>query len=112
MGDKAGPCHGGFSDAAAGVREGDKREGSPSELVRAREAVLRHSSNGVFLRHCGWNSTLESACSGVPIICWPFFAEQQTKCRYACTEWGIGMEIDSNVKRDEVEGLVREMMEG
>ncbi|XXG86415.1 hypothetical protein AAC387_Pa11g1315 [Persea americana] len=55
---------------------------------------------------------LESICGGVPVICWPFFAEQQTNCRYACTEWGIGTEIDNDVKRDEVEGLVREMMEG
>ncbi|KAK3414140.1 hypothetical protein EUGRSUZ_I02643 [Eucalyptus grandis] len=38
--------------------------------------------------------------------------EEQTNCRYSCTEWGIGMEIDNDVKRDEVEGLVRELMEG
>lgn len=77
-----------------------------------QEAVLSHPSIGVFLTHSGWNSTLESICGGVPVISWPFFAEQQTNCRYACTEWGIGMEIDSNVKRGEVERLVREMMEG
>ncbi|RWR79293.1 7-deoxyloganetin glucosyltransferase [Cinnamomum micranthum f. kanehirae] len=77
-----------------------------------QEKVLQHPSIGVFLTHCGWNSTIESVCGGVPVICWPFFAEQQTNCRYACTEWGMGMEIDNNVKRDEVEGLVREMMEG
>ena len=46
------------------------------------------------------------------MICWPFFAEQQTNCRYCCTEWGVGMEIDSDVKRDEVAKLVRELMEG
>ncbi|KAF8411201.1 hypothetical protein HHK36_003745 [Tetracentron sinense] len=38
--------------------------------------------------------------------------EQQTNCRYTCKEWGIGMEIDNNVKREEVETLVRELMEG
>ncbi|XP_008779905.2 7-deoxyloganetin glucosyltransferase-like [Phoenix dactylifera] len=77
-----------------------------------QEAVLSHPSIGGFLTHSGWNSTLESICGGVPTISWPFFAEQQTNCRYACTEWGIGMEIDSNVKREEVERLVRELMEG
>ncbi|KAJ0988418.1 hypothetical protein J5N97_006774 [Dioscorea zingiberensis] len=77
-----------------------------------QEQVLSHSSVGVFLTHSGWNSTLESICNGVPMICWPFFAEQPTNCRYVCREWGIGMEIDGNVRRDEVEGLVREMMEG
>ncbi|PIA34012.1 hypothetical protein AQUCO_03900124v1 [Aquilegia coerulea] len=49
---------------------------------------------------------------GVPVIGWPFFADQTTNCRYACVHWGIGMEIDKNVKRDEVEGLVRQLMEG
>ncbi|XP_073010065.1 7-deoxyloganetin glucosyltransferase-like [Typha latifolia] len=77
-----------------------------------QEQVLSHPSLGVFLTHSGWNSTLESICGGVPMICWPFFAEQPTNCRYACKKWGIGLEIDSNVRREEVEGLVREVMEG
>ncbi|KAJ7946731.1 Glycosyltransferase [Quillaja saponaria] len=74
--------------------------------------VLSHQSIGGFLTHCGWNSVMESVSWGIPMICWPFFAEQQTNCRFVCTEWGIGMEIDTNVKRDEVEKLVNELMEG
>lgn len=77
-----------------------------------QEEVLRHPSVGGFLTHCGWNSTLESISEGVPMICWPFFAEQQTNCFYLCNKWGIGMEIDSDVKRDQVEGLLRELMDG
>ncbi|XP_077224300.1 7-deoxyloganetin glucosyltransferase-like [Tasmannia lanceolata] len=77
-----------------------------------QEQVLSHSSIGGFLTHSGWNSTMESICGGVPMLCWPFFAEQQMNCRFACTEWGIGMEIDTDVKREEVESLVRELMEG
>ncbi|RWR92432.1 7-deoxyloganetin glucosyltransferase-like protein [Cinnamomum micranthum f. kanehirae] len=94
-------------------------QGSHSKFYRSllaswcpQELVLSHPSVGGFLTHSGWNSTLESICSGVPMICWPFFAEQHTNCRYACEEWGIGMEIDSNVRREEVELLVRELMEG
>ncbi|KAG6477042.1 hypothetical protein ZIOFF_066292 [Zingiber officinale] len=75
-----------------------------------QEEVLGHSAVGGFLTHSGWNSTLESIVGGVPMLSWPFFAEQQTNCRYACTEWGNGMEIDNNVKREEVEGLIRELM--
>ncbi|KAH7564746.1 hypothetical protein JRO89_XS09G0018700 [Xanthoceras sorbifolium] len=78
-----------------------------------QEQVLSHPSLGAFLTHCGWNSMLESMINaGKPLICWPFFAEQQTNTRYACTTWGIGMEVNHDVKRDEIEGLVKEVMEG
>ncbi|PIA31353.1 hypothetical protein AQUCO_05000022v1 [Aquilegia coerulea] len=77
-----------------------------------QDKVLSHPSVGGFLTHAGWNSTTESICAGVPVICWPFFAEQQTNCRYACTIWDIGMEIDKDVKREDIQELVKEMMEG
>uniref|UniRef100_A0A0A0K1Z5 Glycosyltransferase n=1 Tax=Cucumis sativus TaxID=3659 RepID=A0A0A0K1Z5_CUCSA len=77
-----------------------------------QEEVLKHSSVGGFLTHSGWNSTMESIVGGVAMISWPFFAEQQTNCRYCKTEWGNGLEIDSNVRREDVEKVVRELMEG
>jgi hypothetical protein len=47
------------------------------------------------------------------MICWPFLADQQMNCtRYICNEWGVGIEMDNNAKREEVEKLVRELMEG
>ncbi|KAJ4966611.1 hypothetical protein NE237_018460 [Protea cynaroides] len=77
-----------------------------------QEQVLSHPAIGGFLTHCGWNSTLESICGGVPMVCWPFFADQHTNCKYSCTHWGIGIEIDNNFKRDEVGRLLRELIEG
>ena len=77
-----------------------------------QERVLGHPSVGGFLTHCGWNSTIESLCCGLPMICWPFFAEQQTNCVYCCGDWGVGLEIGEEVERGKVEELVRELMEG
>ncbi|PNX75229.1 cytokinin-O-glucosyltransferase [Trifolium pratense] len=77
-----------------------------------QEKVLNHPSIGGFLTHCGWNSTIESICAGVPMLCWPFFADQPTNCRYICNELEIGIEIDTNVKREGVQKLINELMVG
>ncbi|RHN50140.1 putative 7-deoxyloganetin glucosyltransferase [Medicago truncatula] len=77
-----------------------------------QDKVLNHPSIGGFLTHCGWNSTTESVCAGVPMLCWPFFSDQPLNSNIICEEWEIGMKIDANVQREEVEKLINELMVG
>ncbi|KAK3154457.1 hypothetical protein QOZ80_2BG0190740 [Eleusine coracana subsp. coracana] len=103
-GDVAGAMPPGFMDATRG-------RGRLASWCD-QEAVLRHEAVGLFLTHSGWNSTTESLAAGVPMLCWPFFAEQQTNARYKCVEWGVGMEVGDDVRREAVEARIREAMDG
>ncbi|TKW20470.1 hypothetical protein SEVIR_4G090500v4 [Setaria viridis] len=76
----------------------------------AQEQVLRHPAVGGFLTHSGWNSTTESILSGVPMVCWPGFADQYINSRYTCGDWGIGLRLDEALRREQVAAHVEELM--
>ncbi|XP_011079313.1 anthocyanidin 3-O-glucosyltransferase 7-like [Sesamum indicum] len=56
--------------------------------------VLAHSSVGVFITHCGWNSVMESITGRVPMICRPFFGDQMINRRLVEDVWGIGVGVE------------------
>ncbi|CAL5037584.1 unnamed protein product [Urochloa decumbens] len=78
----------------------------------AQEQVLRHPAVGGFLTHSGWNSTTESIWCGVPMVCWPGFADQYINAKYTCGEWGVGLRLDEALRREQVAAHVEEMMGG
>ncbi|CAM0909360.1 unnamed protein product [Alopecurus aequalis] len=77
--------------------------------------VLRHKATGAFVTHCGWNSVLESVMAGVPMLCWPLFAEQKMNKLLMVGDMRVGVEMvgwqDGLVKATEVEGKIRLVME-
>nr|KYP35537.1 Cytokinin-N-glucosyltransferase 1 [Cajanus cajan] len=72
--------------------------------------VLAHQGVGGFWSHCGWNSTLESLCEGVPIMCQPHFGDQGVNARLLSRVWKVGLEWSNVIERNEVERAVRRLM--
>ncbi|KAM0929475.1 hypothetical protein ACQ4PT_001551 [Festuca glaucescens] len=58
-----------------------------------QQQVLAHPSVACFVSHCGWNSTTEGVRNGVPILCWPYFADQFANRSYICDIWLTGLAV-------------------
>ncbi|KAI3731121.1 hypothetical protein L1987_62304 [Smallanthus sonchifolius] len=76
-----------------------------------QEDVLAHRAIGGFLTHSGWNSTVESIAEGVPMVCWPYYADQQTNSRFVGEVWKIGIDLKDTCDRLQVEMAVRDIMD-
>ncbi|XP_048425027.1 UDP-glucose iridoid glucosyltransferase-like [Pyrus x bretschneideri] len=72
--------------------------------------VLSHRAVGGFWSHCGWNSTLESLSEGIPMICLPSFGDQKVHSRYVSQVWKVGLHLDNELERGEIERAVRKLM--
>ncbi|PWZ10875.1 UDP-glycosyltransferase 88B1 [Zea mays] len=114
FGDKADP------DLQALLPEGflerTRGRGLVVKLWAPQVAVLQHKATGAFVTHCGWNSVLEGVMAGVPMLCWPLYAEQKMNKVLMVEELRIGVELagwhqHGLVKAEELEAKVRLVME-
>ncbi|KAF5736613.1 hypothetical protein HS088_TW14G00758 [Tripterygium wilfordii] len=91
------------------IELGTKERGYMVSWAPQKE-VLSHNAVGGFLTHSGWNSTLESIVSGVPMICWPYFADQQLNSRFVSEVWKLGLDMKDVCDRKVVEKMVNDLM--
>ncbi|XP_059644160.1 scopoletin glucosyltransferase-like [Cornus florida] len=120
------------------VRKGGNQEGNENWLPKgfeermegkglvirgwaAQVLILEHEAIGGFVTHCGWNSTLEGVCAGVPMVTWPMFAEQffNEKLVTEVLRIGVGVgaqqwnsAVTDGVMREAIEEAVRRIMVG
>ncbi|WCJ19589.1 UDP-Glycosyltransferase superfamily protein [Euphorbia peplus] len=76
-----------------------------------QEEVLAHKAVGGFWTHSGWNSTIESIVAGVPMICWPYYGDQQVNSRFVSEVWKLGLDMKDSCDRLVVERMIKDLME-
>ncbi|KAL7247981.1 hypothetical protein ACSBR2_002810 [Camellia fascicularis] len=88
--------------------------------------ILSHPAIGAFFTHCGWNSTLEGICAGVPMVTWPLFAEQFCNEKLVVhvlrigvsvgvelpMKWGEEEKVGVLVHKDTVKKTIDKLMDG
>jgi UDP:flavonoid glycosyltransferase YjiC (YdhE family) len=98
-----------------GFLERTRDRGMVLKMWAPQVEVLRHTATGAFMTHCGWNSVLEAASAGVPMLCWPQYAEQRLNKVFVVDEIKAGVVMEGYdeelVKADEVEKKVRLVLE-
>ncbi|KAF2294873.1 hypothetical protein GH714_025819 [Hevea brasiliensis] len=96
------PLPDGFQERLGGI--GHIVKWAPQKEVQAHPAI------GGFWTHNGWNSTLESICEGVPMICHPISGDQKVNARYVTDIWRIGLHLEKKLERGEIERAVKRLI--
>ncbi|CAA2934817.1 UDP-glycosyltransferase 74B1-like [Olea europaea var. sylvestris] len=78
--------------------------------------MLAHRAIGCFVTHCGWNSTIEGLCLGVPMVGMPQWSDQMPDAKYIEDVWRVGVRVKEDefgiVKREELLHCLKQVMEG
>ncbi|KAG7567386.1 UDP-glucuronosyl/UDP-glucosyltransferase [Arabidopsis thaliana x Arabidopsis arenosa] len=82
-----------------------------------QEKILRHVAISCFVTHCGWNSTIETVVTGVPILAYPTWFDQPLNARLLVDMFGIGVRmsndvVDGELKVAEVESCIEAVTNG
>lgn len=79
-----------------------------------QQEILEHPAIGGFINHCGWNSVMEAARKGIPMLAWPQHGDQMVNAEIVENaglgiwerKWGSGV----LVRGEEIEDRIRELM--
>ncbi|CAM8983783.1 unnamed protein product [Rhodiola kirilowii] len=81
-----------------------------------QEKILSHSATGGFVSHCGWNSIMEAAERGVPVVAWPLSGDQRVNAEVVVDAglgvWDRSWSGQRVVEAEEIVKKVAEVMDG
>eukprot|EP01018_Ginkgo_biloba_P021245 Gb_33856 [translate_table: standard] len=108
---RAPPGHDGLTDIfPMGFMEETRERGLVVPWCAQLE-VLSHPSVGVFMSHCGWNSTVDALSLGIPMLTFGVWTDQTTNSKFVADVWKTGLRMrrreDGIVGREEIERCVR-----
>ncbi|KAK8491258.1 hypothetical protein V6N13_127961 [Hibiscus sabdariffa] len=72
--------------------------------------ILQHEAVGLYITHCGWNSTMEAIQCRKRLLCYPVAGDQFVNCKYIVKVWKIGVKMNGLGLKD-VEEAVKKVTE-